>query len=90
MTPRTIDELLEVLVPELVNRERPSWHRSAACIGSPVDFFSERPADVAAARDVCRGCSVAPQCGHYGADERYGVWGGVAAVERGYGRRRAG
>ena len=90
MTPRSIEELLEALVPGLVNQHRPSWHDRAACRGSEVDFFSERAADVAAARAVCRGCSVAPQCAAYGRDERYGTWGGVAAAERGYGRRRAG
>lgn len=77
-------------MPELVNQHRPSWHDRAACRESEVDFFSERAADVAAARAVCRGCPVEPQCRHFEADERYEVWGGVAAVERGYGHRRAG
>lgn len=88
--PRTVEELLEYLVPRDVSARRPSWHSKAACIGSPVDFFSEKVDDMAAARAVCGGCPVAPQCQHYGADEKFGVWGGVAAVERGYGRRRAG
>lgn len=39
---------------------------------------------------VCQGCPVAPQCGHHGADEKHGVWGGLATFRWGKGRRRAG
>ena len=77
---------------DILERSRPSWHQRAACADPAVavDFFDDKAAAIAAARDVCRGCPVSPQCGHFGATEKFGVWGGLAAVERGHGRRKAG
>lgn len=46
----------------MVSGRRPSWHAKAACIGSSVAFFSEKPDDVTAARaryPVLRGSKTA-------------------------------
>lgn len=88
--PQTLAELLAMLAPELVNERRPTWHDRAACVGSSVDFFSVKPADVTAARAICAGCRVQPQCAVYGRDERDGVWGATSPASRALERRRAG
>lgn len=42
-------------------------------------FFSQRPAELAAAQDVCQACPVRIRCLELALEEglEYGVWGGV-------------
>lgn len=78
---------------DLLDRARPSWHGRAACRSGDVDFFDEKAEAIAAARAVCRSCPVAPQCRHYGSDEKFGVWGESppsSAARAGAGRAEAG
>src|SRR5689334_22960572 len=52
--------------------------RHLPCMGDPDLFFAESPADVEAAKALCRGCPVRVIC-LAGARERrepWGVWGG--------------
>ena len=52
--------------------------RRLPCTGDPDLFFAESPADVEAAKALCRGCPVRLAC-LAGARERrepWGVWGG--------------
>ena len=69
-----------------------AWHEQAACRFEDRDLFFP-PEEVwgryvgsrkAAAKQICRGCSVVRECASYAlaADERYGVWGGLSAEER--------
>lgn len=64
--------------------ERPTWHAAAACHGLTSLFFPERGESLAAARAVCKTCTVTAQCKEAGRHEHFGVWAGQA--ERG--RRR--
>lgn len=57
--------------------------RDAACREHPeLTWFPERGQDIRAARAVCAGCLVRPECSEYGRRERYGVWGGVSISDR--------
>lgn len=68
----------------------PAWRSHAACteIG-PEPFYPDphRPAEVEAAKRVCRGCPVRVQCLTdvlgWETGRRYGVVGGLSAAERG-------
>jgi WhiB family redox-sensing transcriptional regulator len=74
--------------------------REASCADEEVPtalFFSERPVDIQAAKDVCAGCVVIVECLHGAAQRRepWGVWGGelfvngvTVAHKRGRGRPR--
>ena len=42
--------------------ERPAWHRVAACRGESWLMFDDDPRSVMDAREVCRGCTVRPEC----------------------------
>lgn len=48
------------------------------------DFNSQRRVREAVAKDICKGCPVAAECLAYAlsSDQRYGIWGGLAAWER--------
>lgn len=62
-----------------------TWRPLAACAGfGPTLFFSEYPADVAAAKATCAACCVAEECSATArADgEAFGVWGGEQPTER--------
>lgn len=68
-----------------------------ACLTDPDLFFAESPADIARAKELCRGCPVAAAClaGALERAEPWGVWGGelvlrgvVVASKRGRGRPR--
>lgn len=68
-----------------------------ACLTDPDLFFAESPADLARAKELCRGCPVAAAClaGALERAEPWGVWGGelvlrgvVVASKRGRGRPR--
>ena len=67
------------------------------CLTDPDLFFAESPADIARAKELCRGCPVATAClaGALDRGEPWGVWGGqlvlqgaVVASKRGRGRPR--
>lgn len=77
------------------------WMALANCAGLPTEwFFPERGDNIGAdsntaqARAVCARCEVRAECDAYAiADppERWGLWGGRSAFERGTrSRRRAG
>lgn len=78
------------------------WRAQAACRGmNPDIFFSpdhfenkqEKEEREAQAKAVCVQCSVREECLDYAlkAEERYGIWGGLAEQERrALARRRAG
>ena len=60
------------------------WEARAACRGDdPELWFSDHPDDKNIAKDICRQCTVIAQCRTKGADERYGIWGGIDELERG-------
>src|SRR5262249_6475310 len=68
-----------------------------ACLTDPDLFFAESPADIARAKELCRGCPAAAAClaGALERAEPWGVWGGelvlrgtVVASKRGPGRPR--
>jgi|HigsolmetaAR206D_1030411.scaffolds.fasta_scaffold16227_2 WhiB family redox-sensing transcriptional regulator len=61
------------------------WEESALCRQvDPEMFFPESGEDPVAAKEVCRRCSVRLLCLQTALvrRERFGVWGGLSAVER--------
>lgn len=69
------------------------WRDDAACLGHPEpgDWFASPVGDprrVARAVAVCEDCPVAMACLEFAlaVDERWGVWGGFTAAERGHDR----
>ena len=65
------------------------------CLADPDLFFAESPADIARAKELCRGCPATAAClaGALERAEPWGVWGGelvlrgtVVASKRGRGR----
>jgi WhiB family redox-sensing transcriptional regulator len=67
------------------------------CLTDPDLFFAESPADIARAKELCRGCPAIEAClaGALARAEPWGVWGGelilrgeVIASKRGRGRPR--
>ena len=76
------------------------WAAEAACAGlSTALFFPPEDAgpghslsrrDLSEARRVCAECPVRAECLEWAIErgERYGVWGGLTAVERAKERRR--
>ena len=78
------DRVRDVIEIDLL---RPRWMRKAACRDQgfdawfPTDEFSE---EADAARQVCSGCGVRPECLDYAlaAGIRHGLWGGLSARER--------
>jgi WhiB family transcriptional regulator, redox-sensing transcriptional regulator len=65
------------------------------CLTDPDLFFAESPADIARAKELCRGCPAVEAClaGALARAEPWGVWGGelvlrgeVIASKRGRGR----
>ncbi len=74
---------------------RPHWMRRAACRGQGFGtWFStdEVGEEADAARRVCAGCAVRPECLDYALDcrIRYGLWGGHSPTERAALNRRRG
>ena len=70
---------------------RPAWTALAACRGcAPALFFPERGEATEAARAVCQGCPVRPECLDYALarGEDFGIWGGLSTKERRLLRRR--
>jgi len=69
----------------------PAWHQQAACRGSnPAAFYPEvgQWTVSAKAKAICETCPVAQPCREAGADEVYGIWGGVNYSMRRRGSRR--
>lgn len=57
------------------------WMERAACRGTTLDFVSEAPLEIAAAKRICRGCPVRFDCLAYAKARRLtGVFGGVQLV----------
>jgi hypothetical protein len=73
----------KVRVPETA-----AWAARARCSGPGIDpdhWFSERPAVVAYAVSVCRGCPVQLAClssALVAGESLQGVWGGMTAGQR--------
>lgn len=70
------------------------WRNDAACLGDPEpgDWFAT-PAErdrLERAVAVCEECPVAMACLEFAlaVDERWGVWGGFTAAERGHQRTK--
>lgn len=61
-----------------------SWMDGAACAGRGELFFDDlSKTKVAAARAICRTCSVIAACRSYAIPrDEYGVWGGLTANQR--------
>jgi WhiB family redox-sensing transcriptional regulator len=61
------------------------WQERASCAGvGPGAFFPDEGSSTRAAKKVCDGCPVRPECLAYALahDERFGVWGGTTPRER--------
>jgi hypothetical protein len=60
---------------------RPAWQRDGACRNQTNMMFpgSHRGklVDYTAALNLCRTCSVKPQCAEWSTQEEHGVWGGI-------------
>jgi WhiB family redox-sensing transcriptional regulator len=74
---------------------RPHWVQNAACRGKGFDagFSTDEVGEEAdAARRVCAGCPVRPECLDYALDGgiRHGLWGGLSPSERTALNRRSG
>lgn len=62
------------------------WRDAANCATvDPTIFFPEKGGGLHDPKKVCRNCRVRRQCLEYALenDERYGIWGGLTAKERG-------
>ena len=62
-----------------------SWWHDALCAQTDPDlFFPENSASSAPAKKICAECTVREICLQYALDNdlRYGVYGGLSAVER--------
>lgn len=76
-----------------MNDHHPIWQERAACLGAdPEVFFPPATATgntlkrlVSHALAYCAVCSVRDECLQYAynTDQRYGIWGGVTAKQRG-------
>ena len=74
---------------------RPHWMQKAACRGQGFDAWypaDEVGEEADAARRVCAGCRVRPECLDYALDApiRHGLWGGLSSTERAALNRRRG
>ena len=68
-------------LPLLHGANEGDWREQALCAQTnPEEFFAEKGGTTKAAKQICGGCEVRPQCLSYAleADERYGVWGGLS------------
>lgn len=85
-----IDLDIDALEAALGIRQRvapPSWMTEAACHGAdPETFYPESGDSVKAQRAlrVCQQCPVVDECLRFALSrhERFGVWGGMTALER--------
>lgn len=70
---------------DIALRRDGEWYGRAACRGASLAmFFVERPEDADDAKEVCSRCPVSMEClaSSLIANERSGIWGGVAEAER--------
>jgi WhiB family redox-sensing transcriptional regulator len=61
------------------------WRDAALCQqADPEIFYPPTAEDAAAAKRVCRNCTVQQECAEFALtrDDRYGVWGGLTPRER--------
>lgn len=71
-----------------------SWRERAACLGMDTELFfpvSDAPSGIAdVVARVCATCPVIDECRAWArtVPERFGVWGGESATDRGYGQQR--
>lgn len=69
-------------------RDARAWQARAACRDHPAPerWHSPRVGDTAEALSVCGTCPVSLECLEYAVatPERFGVWGGLTAPERGW------
>lgn len=68
-------------------------HRRGNCVGHPDPdiFFSDNPAELAAAQAVCAGCDLRAACLELAlrTGAEWGVWGGIVFIDgRAYHRKR--
>jgi len=90
------DEMPKFELPvELLSNDIREWSKFAKCKGEDVehwfaDVIAGREAKIAViqAKNVCERCIVRNQCLEYAQkhNEEFGIWGGLTARERGYGR----
>ena len=69
----------------LADVQEMGWADEALCAETdPEAFFPEKGGSVRAAKQVCRGCDVRPECLRYALEheERFGIWGGLSERER--------
>ena len=75
----------------LDRQARVAWMSRALCHATQVDFFSDSPEDIAAAKAVCERCPVRQPCLEFAkANHESGVWGGTAEHERQWGYTEVG
>jgi len=56
-----------------------------ACSPDTADaFYSDNPFEQQRALRLCAGCPIAVGCRELGADEPFGIWGGLLPAERGF------
>ncbi|MFF7182974.1 WhiB family transcriptional regulator [Streptomyces sp. NPDC008121] len=73
--------------PFLSSLSAGNWRHLAACAGADGEiFFSDDQAASSGAQRLCDACPVVRECGAYAeeAPERFGVWGGMTARQRGW------
>jgi len=58
---------------------RANEHETAAMLDL---FYSTEEDEIAAAKEICADCPARVQCLSVGLSERFGVWGGLDALER--------
>ncbi len=81
-----------VVVADLLGNA-PEWQERALCAQTdPEAFFPEKGGSTREAKRICTRCEVRDECLEYalGADERFGVWGGLSERERRAIKRRGG
>jgi WhiB family transcriptional regulator, redox-sensing transcriptional regulator len=68
-----------------LSQATPGWFARAACRGlDPRLFYPEVSETTTEAKAVCAGCPVREPCQSFALanSERYGVWGGLGALDR--------
>jgi len=60
-----------------------AWKQHAACRGMDTNiFFPERGGNTKRAKAICAKCPVRQECEDYADPEKFGIWGGLAEIER--------
>lgn len=61
-----------------------------ACSADTADlFFSDNPFEQQRALRLCARCAALVACRQLGKNERFGIWGGTTASDRGFQRTRS-